>query len=234
MTTDLQFSVVQARKVPLKQLCQRLLDMGEQKVRAILEKANYTNLDAMTHEEQCERGVASVPALLLPNPTQSLSSLGLAKYEVVASEPLHDLKGHSQSDPYILPQGEILNKCTHLIDCCLSKVKKSGADLRRVAIQLFLLLKDPDLQCHPKVLLLLQTILKVGEIFYSLDTCRSPRQLLQLSNTCWSSALIFSATLESLSAHECLATTSMQSRPTPQRSMSSPVFVASILKAKRG
>ena len=60
-------TLVQARKVPLKQLRQRLLkkhqkymrltparDMGEQKVRAILEKANYTNLDAMTHEEQCE------------------------------------------------------------------------------------------------------------------------------------------------------------------------------------
>lgn len=56
------------------------------------------------------RGVNRVPALLLTNPTQSLSSLSLEKYEVVASEPLHDLKGHMinliTELPYILPAGE--------------------------------------------------------------------------------------------------------------------------------
>lgn len=40
------------------------------------------------------RGVMRVPALLLPHPTQCLSSLNLERYEVVASEPLHDIKGH--------------------------------------------------------------------------------------------------------------------------------------------
>ena len=39
------------------------------------------------------RGVARVPALLT-DPCRSLLSLNLHKYEVVASEPLHDLKGH--------------------------------------------------------------------------------------------------------------------------------------------
>ena len=38
------------------------------------------------------RGVARVPALLITNPAQSLQSLGLQRYEVVANEPLHDLK----------------------------------------------------------------------------------------------------------------------------------------------
>lgn len=133
------------------------------------------------------RGVASVPALLLTAPMQSLSSLGLAKYEVVASEPLHDLKGHIVNLitelPYVLPPGDTVKKCSHLIECCLSKVKKSGADLRRIVIQLYLLLKDLD--PGSKILLLLQTIIKVGEILYSLDICRSPRQLLQLYNACW-------------------------------------------------
>lgn len=50
-------------------------------------------------------------------------------------------------------------------------------------IQVYLLLKDLD--CSSKVLLLLRTIIKIGEISYSYDHKRSPRQLLQLYNTCW-------------------------------------------------
>lgn len=133
------------------------------------------------------RGVMRVPALLLTDPTQCLSSLNLRKYEVIASEPLHDIKGHIinliTELPYVLPPGDTAIKCTHLIDCCLSKEKKSGADLRRAIIQIYLLLKD--LECSSKVLLLLQTIIKVAEISYSKDIHRSPRQLLQLYNACW-------------------------------------------------
>ena len=74
------------------------------------------------------RGVTRVPSLLLTDPTQSLLSLHLEKYEVVASEPLHDIKGHLinliTKLPYILPQGDTANKCNHLIECCLSKEKK--------------------------------------------------------------------------------------------------------------
>ena len=118
--------------------------------------------------EQLLQGVASVPALLLTNPTQSLSSLNIDKYEVVASEPLHDLKGHIinllTELPHILPpgDGDVTIQCNHLISCCLAKEKKSGADLRRSIIQVFLLLKDLD--CGSRVLMLLQTVIKIGEI----------------------------------------------------------------------
>lgn len=128
-----------------------------------------------------------MPALLLTDPSRSLSSLNLDRYEVVASEPLHDLKGHIinliTELPYVLLDGDISTQCTHLISCCLAKEKKSGADLWRVIIQLFLLLKDLD--SSTKILLLLQTIIKIGEILYSRDHRRSPRQLLQLYNSCW-------------------------------------------------
>ena len=133
------------------------------------------------------RGVIRVPALLLTDPTESILTLGIERYEVVASEPLHDLKGHiiniiTELPSIITPGSEAAIKCTHLIECCLSKEKKSGADLRRVVIQIFFLLKDMDVP--PKVLLL-PTIIKVGEISYSLDSARSPRRLLQLYNCCW-------------------------------------------------
>ena len=136
---------------------------------------------------QVLRGVTRVPALLLTNPTQQLSSLNLEKYEIVACEPLHDLKGHLinliTELPSILPPGETKTKCDHLIDNCLSKQKKSGADLRRVVIQLFLLLKDTD--CSSRILFLLQSVIKIGEIAYSRDDKRNPRALLQLYNMSW-------------------------------------------------
>ena len=134
--------------------------------------------------EQLLRGVASVPALLLTNPTQSLSSLNIDRYEVVASEPLHNLKGHIinllTELPHVLPPRDVTTQCYHLILCCLAKEKKSGADLRRAVIQGFLLLKDLD--CGSRVLMLLQTVIKIGEILYSRDT---QRQVLQLYNQCW-------------------------------------------------
>ena len=133
------------------------------------------------------RGVARVPALLITNPTQDLAAMNLEAYEIVASEPLHDIKGHIINVitelPPILPTGHTTSQCTHLISCALSKEKKSGADLRRTVIQIYLLLKD--LECSSKVLLLLQTLIKIGEISYSMDEDRSPRQLLQLYNVCW-------------------------------------------------
>ena len=137
--------------------------------------------------EQILRGVSRVPALLLTDPTQQLASLNLDKYEIVATEPLHDIKGHLinliTELPNVLPPGETKSKCTHLIDNCLAKQKKSGADMRRVAIQLFLLLKDND--CSSKILFLLHSIIKIGEIAYSRDDKRCPRQLLQCYNMCW-------------------------------------------------
>ena len=103
------------------------------------------------------------------------------------SPSLHDIKGHVinliNEMPTVLPPGETRSKCIHLIDSCLAKEKKSGADLRRVAIQLYLLLKDLD--CSSRVLFLLQSIIKIGGIAYSRDDKRCQRQLLQLYNMCW-------------------------------------------------
>ena len=66
------------------------------------------------------KGVVSVPALLLTNPTQPLVSLNLSRYETMASEPLHDIKGHAinliTELPHLLLHGEAKDKCKALID----------------------------------------------------------------------------------------------------------------------
>ncbi len=79
------------------------------------------------------RGVVRVPVLLITNPTQSLTSLNLSKYEVVASESLHDIKGHIinliTEIPHILPPGNTFTKCTHLIESCLAKEEQICGEL---------------------------------------------------------------------------------------------------------
>ena len=83
--------------------------------------------------ENILQGVMRVPALLLTHPTQNLSEINLDKYEVVASEPLHDIKGHIiniiSELPYILTEGDTATKCTHLITNCLAKEKSQGLTL---------------------------------------------------------------------------------------------------------
>ena len=71
---------------------------------------NKKKKELQTILDELLKGVSRVPALLLKNPTQQLASLNLDKYEVVASEPLHDIKGHIVNliteIPRVIPRGE--------------------------------------------------------------------------------------------------------------------------------
>lgn len=55
--------------------------------------------------------------------------------------------------------------------------------MRRVIIQLFLMLRETDFS--EKIIALLQTIVTISGIVYSKDIARSPKQLLKLYNSCW-------------------------------------------------
>ena len=78
------------------------------------------------------QGAQQVPTLLTLDPTQSLASLNLSKYEVPYCEPLHDIKGHLYNllpeIPHILPSG-LNSECQQLLDTTLPKQKVSGAFL---------------------------------------------------------------------------------------------------------
>ena len=154
------------------------------------------------------RGVARVPALLLTNPTQHLASLNLGKYEIVASEPLHDIKGHVinliNEMPTIRPPGETRSKCIHLIDSCLAKEKKSGADLRRVTIQLYLLLKDLD--CSSRVLFLLQSIIRLHTPVMTRGVHVSCCSYIICAGFTWSCAGTSSVSLKRSARQKCLGT----------------------------
>ena len=71
-------------------------------------------------------GAQRVPTILINNPSQSLSELGLPSYAVLDPEPLHDLKGHLISLltelPHIL-SGECKNVTSQLLHVFFQKSK---------------------------------------------------------------------------------------------------------------
>ena len=160
-------------------------------LRKELHVRGVTNLEGLKPELQQQlddilRGVQRVPALLLLNPAQSLADLNLQYYEVVACEPLHDLKGHLsnllQELPHILPV-PIATKLKPLLKACLSKDKITAADLRTTMIKTYLLLNEE--KAPMETIHLLKSIVKISNIIYSKNTSRTPRALLQLYNNCW-------------------------------------------------
>ena len=79
------------------------------------------------------QGAQRVPTLLTLNPTQSLSTLNLSKYEILDCEPLQDIKGHLYNLlpelPQLLPSC-MSSECQQLLDTTLPKQKVSGAFLK--------------------------------------------------------------------------------------------------------
>ena len=132
-------------------------------------------------------GAQRVPTLLILNPTQPLSSLNLPRYEVLDCEPLHDLKGHLSNllpeIPHLLPPG-LKEQCQQLLNSTIQKQKLSGATLRTAAIKLFLKLLQHE-AANPLVVHLVHTAVKISEIFYSNESKRSPKTILQLYNVTW-------------------------------------------------
>ena len=132
-------------------------------------------------------GAQRVPSLLILNPTQSLSSLNLPRYEVLDCEPLHDLKGHLSNllpeIPHLLPPG-LKEQCQQLLTTTIQKQKLSGATVRTAAIKLFLKLLQHE-AANPLVVRLVHTAVKISEIFYLSDSKRTPKTILQLYNVTW-------------------------------------------------
>ena len=131
------------------------------------------------------KGVQRVPTLLISHPTLELIESSLDKYEVLDSEPLHDIKGHLsnlfEELPFIV--GPFKEELTALISNSLHKEKINCADLRCLSIQccIFLVSKAVDW----KVKLLIITITELTHIVYAKSVHRTPKLVLRLYNLSW-------------------------------------------------
>ena len=129
-----------------------------------------------------------VPTLLTLDPTQSLASLNLSKYEVLDCEPLHDIKGHLYNLLPEIPHLHVLpsrlsSECQQILDTTLPKQQVSGAFLRVAAIKLLLKVQNQDID--PLLKALVSTIVRISEILYSYDSNRTPKTVLRLYNLTW-------------------------------------------------
>ena len=128
-----------------------------------------------------------VPSLLLHNPIQNLRDINLSWYTVLASEPLHDLKGHFHNlvDKLltILPSRP-QNECRDLVEAKLG-VKVSAADIRATVIFLYVLILKDKQSLDSRVVDLSTTAVKLCEILYSSEDKRSPKQILSLYNSAY-------------------------------------------------
>ena len=133
------------------------------------------------------QGIQRVPSLLILQPEQNISNLHLQRYAILDCEPMHDIKGHIlnllQELPAILPP-YILSTCNTRIKQCLSKEKKSAADLRTALIHIYLILTSVQ-GIAWELQTLVQSLLIISEIFYSSSSQRSPKLVLQLYNNVW-------------------------------------------------
>ena len=146
-----------------------------------------TKKDCQAILAQALKGVQRVPTLLLPTPTKSLSSLNLDKYEILDSEPLHDLKGHLlhlfAELPFILDK-DTGALCKQIISQFTMKEKITCADLRITAVQVYACLLQ-RLSSGDERLLLTETAVRISEILYLPTKERSPKRVLQLYNVTW-------------------------------------------------
>ena len=132
-------------------------------------------------------GAQRVPTILILDPTQTLSSLNLPRYEVLDCEPLHDLKGHLHNllpeIPHLLPP-DLKQQCQKLLDTTIPKQKVSGAVLRTASIKLYLKLLQHEATI-PQVVQLLRTVVKISELCYLRDSKCTSKNVLQLYNVTW-------------------------------------------------
>ncbi len=105
------------------------------------------------------------------------------------TEALHDLKGHLQhlltELPHIL-HGSPQKLCQELLQSVLYSRKEggyTGADLRVALLEAYKLLHCQDIDNDVK--LLIQTAVKISQIFYASEEKRSPKAVLQLYNCTW-------------------------------------------------
>ena len=131
------------------------------------------------------KGVQRVPTLLIGDPTQSLCFL--SAYEILDTEPLHDIKGHLtnlfEELPFLV-EGTARLEIQNLLDTSLQKDKINCADLRCLAIQCGLFFESKS-AVGLNIKLLISTIVEISHLLYYGTENRNPKLVLRLYNLSW-------------------------------------------------
>ena len=90
-----------------------------------------TKKDLVPQLKKALRGIKRVPILLLHNPVEDLSQMGLARYEIVMVECMHDIANHIDNILEELPhhlnkKGDDKVKFTQMIEIYKAEKEKNG------------------------------------------------------------------------------------------------------------
>ena len=125
------------------------------------------------------REVQRVPALLYSSPATPLEDLGLASYEALPCEPMHDLSNHVRYLLKELPKhltGDQKRKLEETRELTLAGKETKRASDYRSAIILFSRMRGFLTET------LLDTLVEMEEVLYSKDYKRCPRLILRYNN----------------------------------------------------
>ena len=134
---------------------------------------------------QLQKGISNLPALLQTTPEATLESCNLSYYEVLPTEPLHDLKGHLS---VIIPAAASIakNETRAMINdiqvSILSKTTLRCSDYRKATVLVYEKLRRCAVS-DPVITDLFQTAMEISHLMYTHDTRRTPRAILRLHNT---------------------------------------------------
>ena len=144
-------------------------------------------------------GIQRVPALLVNVPDVSLDDLHLADYEILPTEPLHDIGHHIENVLAELPhhlaekEKQVFEKC---VSTCLDgKDSKRGFDYR-VALLKTTAYAQQNKSLSETPLLILETLSEMQQILYCEEEKRSPCLILRYYNQSWYHAILLKLLLK--------------------------------------
>lgn len=134
------------------------------------------------------QGKQRVPALLINTPEASLSTLGLANYEVLPCEPLHDIGHHIENFFTEFPKHLSPDESKVITEAIALSLK--GKESKRCVDYRIALIKTASIAhqsgvVSPNALLTLDSLVEMQRILYSDDNNRSVHQLLRYYNQAW-------------------------------------------------
>ena len=153
--------------------------------RGIYEGNRKEELQNLLKEEL--HGVQQAPALLYQNPDLPFDEINCGDYEVLGSEPLHDISHHIENVLTELPSHlskDEASELNALIEFCMAvKERKRAFDYRCALILI-------SNQIRGKINSKAQLLLDTQEIAYNSDTQRTPRSILRFHNLTWYHAML--------------------------------------------
>jgi len=133
--------------------------------------------------DELHKGIAQFPALVQPNPQDTLDAINLQHYEIATVEPLHNFKGHMANLfdelPFLLT-GNALKEVTKIKDSVLNKNTLRCVDYRKATILLSQALRTTEVSENVKMIA--DTAVEICEMLYTREDRRSPRSILRLHN----------------------------------------------------